>query len=420
MEAVTDIGSFTGIGFTLDLTHSGGDQRRRGASSVASRTGRHGGQDASDSTDATGLSLSPEKEEKVRALEQRDREVRAHEQAHQAAAGGLASGGASFTLRQGPDGQMYAVGGEVHIDTSEESDPDATIAKARQIRAAANAPAEPSAQDKAVAAQAAQMEASARREKAEEQTGRTSIGGPASVSGPATLSGPPELSGPTAAVSGPPNPLTPPGGEFGRGGPDDVDGPFTAASRRTSSRNAENAYAAQQTAAAQADAAAAWQTTQAQLAAEQAAADAAYSRQQEVLNADAAAAYARAWNMQALDTQAMYGGSSPPEQVQFDLQPIDVTRAAGPATAMAAGVYPLDRPTDLLSAQPTAASLRLPATAPARVDTAQTGARAPLRTAAALTEPSPVAMQRASRAYQRVGHVPTSLAPFGTGISRTA
>ena len=29
------------------------------------------------------------------------------------------------------------------------------------------------------------------------------------------------------------------------------------------------------------------------------------------------------------------------------------------------------------------------------------------------------AMQRASRIYRRVSHVPTSLAPYGTGISQT-
>jgi len=41
---------------------------------------------------------------------------------------------------------------KVNIDTSEASgDPEATIQKARQIQAAANAPANPSAQDRAVA-----------------------------------------------------------------------------------------------------------------------------------------------------------------------------------------------------------------------------------------------------------------------------
>ena len=100
---------------------------------------------------------------------QTDRQVRAHEQAHLAAAAGLARG-VSFTFVTGPDGQQYAVGGEVSIDTSPVSgDPRATIQKAQQIRAAANAPSNPSGQDRAVAAQASQMEQAARQELAAEK-----------------------------------------------------------------------------------------------------------------------------------------------------------------------------------------------------------------------------------------------------------
>ena len=104
-------------------------------------------------------------------LKARDREVRAHEAAHAAAAGPLAKGGPSFTFQRGSDGRLYAVGGEVNIDTGGISgDPEATIQKARQLRAAANAPANPSAQDRAVAAQATRMEAQARRELQQERT----------------------------------------------------------------------------------------------------------------------------------------------------------------------------------------------------------------------------------------------------------
>ncbi|MDT7043926.1 putative metalloprotease CJM1_0395 family protein [Candidatus Nitronereus thalassa] len=104
-------------------------------------------------------------------LKARDREVRAHEAAHAAAAGSLAKGGPSYTYQRGSDGQLYAVGGEINIDTSAVSgDPEATIQKARQIRAAANAPANPSAQDRAVAAQATRLEAQARRELQQERT----------------------------------------------------------------------------------------------------------------------------------------------------------------------------------------------------------------------------------------------------------
>ena len=109
--------------------------------------------------------LSEAELKQVRELKARDREVRAHERAHAAVAGALARGGPSFDYHRGPDGVLYAVGGEVEIDTTPVSgDPEATIDKARRIRRAALAPAEPSAQDRAVAAQAAAMEAKARAE----------------------------------------------------------------------------------------------------------------------------------------------------------------------------------------------------------------------------------------------------------------
>ena len=56
---------------------------------------------------------------------------------------------------------MYAVGGEVKIDTSKENTPQATISKMQKVKKAALAPAQPSAQDRSVAAKAAQIEAEA-------------------------------------------------------------------------------------------------------------------------------------------------------------------------------------------------------------------------------------------------------------------
>ena len=108
--------------------------------------------------------LTAEERRIVAELQRIDRQVRAHEQAHLAAAAGLARG-VSFRYASGPDGRRYAVAGEVRIDTAPvEGRPEATIRKAQQVRAAANAPANPSAQDRAVAAQAAAMEAQARQE----------------------------------------------------------------------------------------------------------------------------------------------------------------------------------------------------------------------------------------------------------------
>ncbi len=105
--------------------------------------------------------LTPKEQDQVRKLAARDSQVRAHEAAHLAAAGSLASGGASFSFQKGPDGKFYAIGGEVQIDTSPGSNPQETQSKSRQIRAAALAPADPSPQDLKVAAAASTMEISA-------------------------------------------------------------------------------------------------------------------------------------------------------------------------------------------------------------------------------------------------------------------
>jgi hypothetical protein len=102
----------------------------------------------------------------IQDLKKRDSEVRAHEQAH-AAVGGQYAGAPSYEYENGPDGKRYAVGGEVSIDVSTESEPEDTISKMQIVRAAALAPAEPSAQDLKVAAEATQKEQSARAEVAQ-------------------------------------------------------------------------------------------------------------------------------------------------------------------------------------------------------------------------------------------------------------
>ncbi len=114
--------------------------------------------------------LTPEALKLIDQLKARDTEVRQHEQAHLATAGGLAVSGASYTYQRGPNGVSYAIGGEVHIDTSPGGTPEETIARARTIQAAALAPADPSGADRSVAAQAQQMETQARAELAQQQT----------------------------------------------------------------------------------------------------------------------------------------------------------------------------------------------------------------------------------------------------------
>jgi len=113
--------------------------------------------------------LSQEQVRQLREFKIRDREVRAHEQAHASAAGSLAKGSPNYSYQRGPDGQVYAVGGEVQIDTSAiAGDAEATAEKARQIQRAALAPAQPSQQDRAIAAAALAMESQARVEIAQQ------------------------------------------------------------------------------------------------------------------------------------------------------------------------------------------------------------------------------------------------------------
>lgn len=146
-----------------------GQLRAQGTSDVESAAPDSEIAPVPESANAEGPSgLSAEEERVVAELTRTDREVRAHEQAHLAAAGGLARG-VSFSYATGPDGKQYAVGGEVSIDTSPGSTPEETIQKAQQIRAAANAPANPSGQDRQVASAAAALEAAARAELAQSE-----------------------------------------------------------------------------------------------------------------------------------------------------------------------------------------------------------------------------------------------------------
>ena len=104
----------------------------------------------------------------VESLKERDQEVRTHEQAH-ATIGGQYAGSPQYDFQRGPDGQRYAIDGEVSIDISTENTPQQTIRKMQQVRAAALAPAEPSPQDLQVAAEASRIAFEARSKLAEER-----------------------------------------------------------------------------------------------------------------------------------------------------------------------------------------------------------------------------------------------------------
>jgi hypothetical protein len=105
----------------------------------------------------------------ITKLATRDQEVRAHEQAH-AAVGGQYAGAPTYTYERGPDGKRYAVGGEVGIDAGRVSnDPEDTLRKMEVVIRAALAPAEPSAQDRQIAAQAQAQMSEARVALAQQQ-----------------------------------------------------------------------------------------------------------------------------------------------------------------------------------------------------------------------------------------------------------
>lgn len=145
----------------LALSGAAGEQTPAGLENAGDRQAP-ASSTQSDRQSVAGLT-EPEKQQ-VRELAARDREVRAHEQAH-ASVGGRYASAPSYTYQRGPNGQQYAVAGEVSIDVSPvANDPQATIDKARIVRRAALAPAQPSSQDRAVAAEATALEQQARAE----------------------------------------------------------------------------------------------------------------------------------------------------------------------------------------------------------------------------------------------------------------
>lgn len=140
---------------------------------AASEQSRRNGQTSSQGDDASSeeeKKKAQQEEKVVQDLKKRDAEVRTHEQAHKTA-GGQYAGSPAFEMTKGPDGQSYATGGHVNIDISAiPDDPQATLNKMMQIKSAALAPAEPSAQDLKVAAKADMVAAAARSELSQSAT----------------------------------------------------------------------------------------------------------------------------------------------------------------------------------------------------------------------------------------------------------
>ncbi|MDP3047591.1 MAG: putative metalloprotease CJM1_0395 family protein [Chloroflexota bacterium] len=140
---------------------------------------------ADPKTDAAASKTSEAEQRELEELREMDRRVRAHEQAHMSAGGGLVRGGPTYQYKTRPDGQRYAVGGEVQLDTSPVTgNPLATKRKAERIRRAALAPADPSPEDRHLAAQAEAMANRASQEQVQAKLGT----GPKTDGAPVALS----------------------------------------------------------------------------------------------------------------------------------------------------------------------------------------------------------------------------------------
>ena len=113
------------------------------------------------------------KDEQTKELENIQREVIAHENAHKAAAGEF-GGAISYSYTEGPDGKSYITGGEVPIKLKEGSTPEETLRNMQNVQRAANAPADPSGQDRQVAVKAAALASKAQKEIIKEKSEESS------------------------------------------------------------------------------------------------------------------------------------------------------------------------------------------------------------------------------------------------------
>lgn len=143
--------------------------------SSGNRSDGSGPEDAPAPTSPGEAELSESEQRTLQELKRIDDRVRSHEQSHLAAAGQYARGGISLEYVTGPDGQRYAVGGSVELDTGEAATPQETIRKMQQVKQAATAPANPSPQDQQVAVEATRKLAEA-RSKTQESGGSEGSG----------------------------------------------------------------------------------------------------------------------------------------------------------------------------------------------------------------------------------------------------
>lgn len=144
----------------------GVEQDTRGLEKNESSNETKNKQEQENSTTKDSTQLSNEEKAQLSELKAADSRVKAHEAAHQS--GPAASGGASYTYKKGPDGVMYAVGGEVPVRIQTGSTPQESITNLQGVIATALAPADPSPQDISIASKARVMMMKAQQELAAE------------------------------------------------------------------------------------------------------------------------------------------------------------------------------------------------------------------------------------------------------------
>lgn len=138
---------------------------KRSQASRLSRESGSGPQNGQTPASMEDSTVRMEISRQVQRLQQAEREVIAHEQAHMSV-GGPYAGSATYSYTEGPDGKRYVTGGEVSIHAPAGKDAEETARIMNQVKRAALAPANPSSQDMKVAARAAAAEQAALREQA--------------------------------------------------------------------------------------------------------------------------------------------------------------------------------------------------------------------------------------------------------------
>jgi hypothetical protein len=122
-----------------------------------------GGNDRLQSGENKLNELSKDQLKSVKKKREFDKALTKHEEDHHEVAADLARSGPLYETEIGEDGLEYRKSGKVMIDTGETDDPEKTVKKMRQVRAAALAPdgnqlAPLSEQDKKVAREATEKE----------------------------------------------------------------------------------------------------------------------------------------------------------------------------------------------------------------------------------------------------------------------